>query len=413
VFFYIPHIMLRLFLILLLCALFAACSSDDSTVLKEWFDDQKIATSYGKLCEKIDVSFKEDLSGVGYDSSAYMVSSFAALGNVNNVEQILYFGFEIAGIIGIISPVWKLRTDSIFYTDINVPEDYKKNIDAKFYWLWEKGNETKHDTTWLKFQDPFEDSASISINWEPSETRDMFSISLPDAFIDDFSHRKASSGGILRLLVGIKALSNDNILRFAPPTMLDIPSILRVAQKTYIKECGNLCLYSGVRESLNVVFEISNKDTIKADKTVVFAQLILPKSSNNTVNELGYPLPVYVYDNGNLESYAVDTAFVKDYGHPNLVFWESDTLKLQVTKNLRNYVNTSKNATDLPDTFGFTLKLGTPMLNPTSLYFYNSSYSGTDKVFSDRPEYSSYNFSTVFKGTKLKLRLCYAETDIH
>jgi len=393
--------MLRLLLIPLLCALFAACSSDDeSATLREWFGDQGIATSYGMDFQEIKVSLKN--SDLSYDSSAYMVNTYAVLGNVNNVEQRLYFGLDVGDSL---SPIWRLRTDSIFYTEIydgKIPEEYKKNIEAKFYWIWENKDETKHDTTWLKFLDlnPFTNSADISINWVAGGTRDTFSISLPPALLEEFSNLRASAGDTtLKLLASIK-LDSNVILRIAPPSILDIPNILRVAQKTQAKSCGDLCLYSGIRESLDVVLELGDK--IKAGKTVVFAQLVLPKSINNTVNELGYPLPVYVYSNGSLESYIVDEAFVKEHnGHPNLVFWEYDTLKLQVTKNLRNYANGD---------IGFTLRLGTPMLNPKSLYFYNLLYS-TTRVFSDRPAYSSYDFNTVFEDAKL--RLWYAETDIH
>jgi hypothetical protein len=51
------------------------------------------------------------------------------------------------------------------------------------------------------------------------------------------------------------------------------------------------------------------------------------------------------------------------------------------------------------------------MLNPKSLYFYNSIYS-SEKVFSDRLAYASYDFSTAFASTakfKAKLRLWYAD----
>ncbi|MCL2102064.1 MAG: hypothetical protein FWH22_10175, partial [Fibromonadales bacterium] len=99
--------MFRLFLIVFLCVLFMACSStEEPAALKQWFDDQGIATSYGKQYEEIDVSvsFDRDLNNSAYDT-AYMVSSFAALGNVNSLEQSLYFGLEI---LDSISPVWKL-----------------------------------------------------------------------------------------------------------------------------------------------------------------------------------------------------------------------------------------------------------------------------------------------------------------
>jgi len=364
-----------------LCALFAACSSDDSTALKEWFDDQKIATSYGKDYDEIEISLMKDGSVLGHDSSAFMVSSFAALGNANNVEHKLYFGLKVTG--NKLDSVWKLKIDSIFYAnyyDGEVPEEHK-NIKAKFYWLKEK--ETEHDTTWLKFRKPFSDSAEISI--------DSFSISLPK----DFLELKIAKTDTLRLLVGIKLLTNNAVLRIAPPDTSNIHGLLRVAQKTQVGNCGDLCLHAGVRESLDVVFEIE-KNKIKENKAIVFAQLVLPKSSDTTGSELGKPVPVYVYSDGNLEDYRVDTAFVKDNGHPNLLFWEGDTLKLQVTKNLRR----------MPDTaLSLVLRLGNPMLNPKSFSFYNSSN------FYSRPAYASYDFSTAFEGSKAKLRLWYAKTD--
>jgi len=366
---------------MLLCALFVACSSDDSATLKEWFDDQGIATSYGKEYQEIEISLKS--YDLGHDTSANMVGSYAALGNVNNVEQILYFGLEV---VGKLDSIWKLKTDSIFYANFyegQIPEEHKK-IQARFYWLEEK--KTEHDTTWLKFPKQFTDSADISI--------DSFSVSLPENFL-----KLKPKADTLRLLTGIRLLTNDAVLRIAAPTTSDISGLLRVAQKTYVEKQCDLCLHAGVRESLDVVFEIG-KNKIKADKIVVFAQLVLPKSSDNTGSELGHPLPVYVYSDGSLENYRIDTSFVEAHGHPNLVFWEGDTLKLQVTKNLRH----------LPDTLSFTLRLGTPMLIPKSLYFYNSIYS-SEKVFSDRPAFAIYDFSTAFEGGKAKLRLWYAKTD--
>jgi len=350
--------MLRFSPILLLCALFVACSSsDDSAALSEWFGNQGIATYYGKEDQEIEVSLKSD--GSAYNDSAYMVSSYAALGNVNNLEQILYFGLEKTNSL---SSTWKLKADSIFYADFydgKIPEEHKK-IEARFYWL--KEDKTEHDTTWLKFKNKFTDSADISIN--------SFKISLPE----QFSKLKADT---LRLLAGIRLLTNNVVLRIAAPSTSNIPGLLRVAQKTRFEQCGNLCLHAGVRESLNFVFEM-DKNKIDSNKTIVFAQLVLPKSSDTTGSELGHPVPVYVYN----ESYIVDSTFVKASGHPNLLFWESDTLKLQVTRNMRNHAQ---------DTL--TLRFGNPVLNPKSSVFSTTS----------RPAYSRYDFSTAFEGAKLRL----------
>ncbi|MDR2583968.1 MAG: hypothetical protein LBC75_10855 [Fibromonadaceae bacterium] len=360
--------MLRFLIILLLCALFAACSSDNSATVKEWFDNQGIATSYGKDSIEIEISLKNSKLGRDTSTSTSMVSSFAVLGNANNVEQILYFGLRT---VGKLDSVWNLKPDSVFYANFyegNIPDEHK-NIQARFY--WSKETETVHDTTWLKFQKPFTDSADISI--------DSFSVLLPTKF-------RELKADTLRLFVGIKLLTNNAILRIAAPAISDISGLLRVAQKTHVESCGDLCLHGGVRESLDVVFEVG-KNKIKANKTVVFAQLVLPKSSDTTGSELGRAVPVLVFN----EEYRIDTDFVEKNGHSNLVFWEGDTLKLQVTKKLRNYV---------PNTFSLTLRLGNPTINPKSLSFSNI-----------RPAYSSYNFNTAFEGAKL--RLWYAETDNH
>ena len=359
--------MLRLFLILLLCALFAACSSDDSSSLKEWFDDQRIATSYGKDFQEIEVSLKS--SDLGYDSSAYdVVSSFAALGNVNNVEQMLYFS------VNSLSSNWKLRTDSTFYVDFNGGK-FPEKIDAEFCWLVD--SEARLDSLWLKFTEKLPNCKDITLNWKAGTSRDTFYISFPNEF---------DAPKTRRLLASIR-ITDNTILHIAKPDTSDISGLLRIAQKPSVKPCGDLCLHAGVRESLNVVLKIDEKI---AEKTVVFAQLVLHKSSNTTGSELGLPVPVFVYN----EEYKVDTTFVENYGHPNLVFGESDTLKLQVTRKLRNYVNA--------DTISLTLRFGNPMLNPKSFSFSNL-----------RPAYASYDFSTAFEEGKAKLRLWYAETDIH
>jgi hypothetical protein len=267
-----------------------------------------------------------------------MVNSFAALGKINGIEQSLYFGLAAADTL---SPVWKFSADSIFYS--NFGKELPSEIPARIYWLNES---EKPDSLWLKFSEEWEGSADITL----ISVNDTIEIALPEELINA---RKSAD-----FLIGLKLLSEGEILRIAAPNM-------RVAQKTDMEECGE-CLRAGVRESINVVFEMSDKDkNAIALKTVVFAQLVLPnQSASKESNELNLPLPVFVYNNGVLEDYRADSAFV----------FESDSLALQVTKSLR------KNSLD------FTLKLGNPILN--------------DEIFS-RPAYSRYDFN--FEEAKLNL----------
>jgi hypothetical protein len=386
----------QVFLILFLCTIFIACSSDDSTALSQWFEDHGIANSYSLKSEDIYLSVKK--SSLGANDSAYLISSYAALGKTNGVEQLLYFGLEVSDAL---SPTWKLRTDSIFYKDIYEKKfpDNQKTINAEFCWLEE--NETQHDSLWLKFS-----NASLKDNCKPikkfdwkkgSASQDTFSVLLPDEFLN---LRSVASSDPLKLLASIKLITDNTILRIAPPSTADIPGLLRVAQKTIISDECEKCLHAGVRESLFVSFGIRAEDKIKiADKPVVFAELIFPRQSGTVGSELGHPVVVNVYSDGFLEDYRVDTAFVKAYGHPNLVFWdEADSLRLQVTNSLRRYAA----AKPLPDSITFVLRLGTPVLIPKSFYFYNSLYS-SEKVFSDRFAFARYDFSSAFAEPKLRL----------
>jgi hypothetical protein len=342
--------MFRIFLILSLCALFMACSSNDSEALKEWFSDQDIATSYGKEDMEVAISLKSVSSG--YDT-AYMVSTFAALGKTNGIEQSLYFGLTVTDTL---DTFWKLRTDSAFYSRF---EKEQNDIKAEIFWL--KEQEFLLDSNWLKFLTPFplQNKKEITIKREQGDPRDTFIVVLPDELR---SAAKPVQGDTTHLLVGIKPVDEDIVLRITPPSASDIRNLLRVAQKTDLLEECEKCLRSGVRESLNVVFEMSDeKKNEIANKTVVFAQLVLPKQNTE---ESKYPMPIYVYSNGVLEDYRADSTFV----------FKDDSLALQVTRSLR------KNSLE------FTLKLGNLILN--------------DTLFS-RPAYERYDFN--FEGAKLKL----------
>jgi len=351
----------------------ACSSSDEAATLSEWFSDRGLPTSYGKKDTVISVS----VSFVsGANDSAYAVGSHAVLGNVNGVEHALYFGFG-----GLAARNMVLRPDTVFYNSFYEGITPKEPLGATVY--WQKEDPTMHDTSWVQFNRPWLDSADISI--------DDFSFSLPEAVPDD------------TLLIGIKLKAGSNIvLRIETKSITDIPGFARVAQKTKIIDECSQCLHAGARESLLVSIDYIGE--VNINRPVVFAELqLFPKRMDTTGSELGHPLPVYVYGaDGSLETYRVrdgaDSSVYK-YGHPNLVFWagESDTLKLQVTNSMRKGMAES-----------FTFKLGTPMLKPKSLQFYNSIYS-TEKVFSDRQAYAKYDFGTIEETAQL--RLWFADID--
>jgi hypothetical protein len=395
--------MLRLFPISFLCAIFLACSSNDADVLEEWLGSQGISAAYSKKYVEIPLSVKS--KGACYNSSAYMVSSFAAFGKANGIEQSLYFGLTAASDLG---SEWKLRTDSIFYADIykGVFPPEQNEIKAEIYWLIE--TEYQPDNSlWLNglpaTEFPPGNSAGITLKRKAGSSRDTFFVELPDELLNAVNPITEDT----HLLVRISPVNDGAVLRLSPPNVLDISGLQRVAQKPEILDddaCNgqNLYLYSGIRDSLNVAFKWENEAEAKraiGGRTVVFAQLALDLSNpNESINgsELEFPIPVYIYTAGALETYRIDEETVTDKdgnGHPNIIFGESDELLLQVTRGLRR------------DSLAFTLRLAEPMLNHKSYYYYNSIYS-LEKILSDRPAYARYDFGPVLeKGAKLRLWL--------
>jgi len=363
--------MLRLLLISSLCTLFLACSSEDnSAALNEWFNDRGLATSYGKDSMEIKIPMNEinfDSSG-GFDSSAYRVDFYAVLGNTNSMEHILYFGLEWDSLS--FSDTLKLRADSIFHADTP--------LNATVYWLIEP--EFQHDSLWLEFQNKFTDSAVTTLE----RKTEAFFVPLPEKLLE---LRPSNTLDTLRLLVGIRLHSDNTVLRIVPPDTTDIPGLLRVAHKVNkLSDCKQ-CLHVGVNDSLRISFEINdeNKNAITA-KTVVFAQLVLPKQSDAKGGELGLPVPVSVYGENGLENYRVDTTYVGD-----------SLLTLQVTKSLRSYVATA-------DSLTFVLKLEVPL---QAFSTYNGYYA---YVSNFRPAYVRYDFgSAVEAGKAAKLKLWFAD----
>jgi len=355
--------MLRLLLISLLCAILIACSSDDSDTLKEWFDDQKIAVSYKKDSQDFEIPLKSFACG---SPTYYMAGSYSVLGDTNGVEYTLYFGLENLKILS--DGVWKLKTDSLFEAN------YKDTYDATIYWL-------RDDSIWteLKVEKVFTGSSEKT---KIKLQADTFLVHLPEEL-------QKLSDSTFKLLVGIK-LEEKAILHIESPT-----GVL-VAQKTEILEdCEqSRLLHAGARESLSVFFDMKG---INFDKTVVFAELILPKS------EFEQPVPIYAYNEKGLENYRVDSAYVREYGHPNLLFGGGDELKIQVTGSLRNYAAIGNSR---PDDLGFTLRLSNPMSQPNFPYYIHNSlyyYSVSEKIFEDRPAYLSYDFGTTLENAKLRI----------
>jgi hypothetical protein len=328
--------MFRLLSILFPCAILIACSSDDSSSLKEWLNDQGIAASYGKDYFETELSI-DSVVEAGFDTSAFMVSSFAALGNVNGIEHTLYFGIVAHDSV---QSTWKLRTDSLFYRDKFPLES--QEISARLYWLYGDNIEIDSLKAWG-------DSADIIFTWQAGNALDAFTISLPQEFQGN-------------MLLGLRLLSDNIVLRIAPPRSSDIYGLAYVRQKSRELEECKTCLYAGVTDSVKIFFSL-NEELL--DKTVVFAQIFIPKTDSEFEKH-----NILLLDYNEFSRMRTDTALVYD------------SLKFQATIKLRHYTPGSL--------LNFTLRFGNPMLIPT--------------------DYAKYDFANAV-GEKAKLKIWYAETD--
>jgi hypothetical protein len=216
------------------------------------------------------------------------------------------------------------------------------------------------------FEKTWEGSADIVFNWKAQNSLDSFTINLPQELLSAYPKKDSST---FRMLLGLRLVSNDIVLRIAPPRISDIEGLVRVGQKSRELEACKTCLYAGVMDSINISFGIN--ENILSNETVVFAQIFIPKTDENAKSEFEeHNIPLYAY----YESASRDTA--QSY----------DSLKFQVTNKLRRYTAPDS----LPDSLNFTLRFINPML---------------------RPYYAKYDFANVV-GNNAKLKIWYAKTDL-
>jgi hypothetical protein len=105
-----------------------------------------------------------------------------------------------------------------------------------------------------------------------------------------------------------------------------------------------------------------------------------------------------------MEAYKLNKSLVASEGHPNMVFYDGDSLTLQVTYGLRDLINRAQEGS----TFKMMMRLGYPVLqDKDSTYSDHRTSSGdTSYVFFSHFDHARYDFSTSMKQpSTLKLWL--------
>ena len=123
-----------------------------------------------------------------------------------------------------------------------------------------------------------------------------------------------------------------------------------------------------------------------------------------------------------IENYKLNRPRVLESGHPNMVFYEGDSVSLQVTAGLRDLINKASDGR----TFKMMVRLGYPVLMDKDTLFYDRIVNEKDtlhlsngnslavgqgdtvRVLFSHFDYARYDFSSIKdKPATLKLWLAY------
>lgn len=223
----------------------------------------------------------------------------------------------------------------------------------------------------------------------------------------------------------------------------------RMANVVVSNDCSDcLVLHGGVKDSM--VFEYSAEPILKAlsdfygdefpykmgdgydvRQAVVLAQLTFARDDSDSKSYLGLPIWVvassFIDSSGKerrvQEGYKPNRQEIAESGHPNMVFYDGDSLTLQVTQGLRDFINRASNGAKLK----FMVNLSFPQLQDNDstyrthiiqkdtvkkMVVYGDtvemklSKGDTSYVYLGHYDYARYDFSSMMqKPATLKLWL--------
>ncbi len=357
-----------------------------------------------------------------------------------------------------------LYPDSGFYSRAGLKDSLplKESLNVKVSWILETGNGSgfidsvggTKDSAWvanLRNSLVSADSADTTFSLNISSLDSALRLDLPAAFYESLVKVQDAA----RLQLKISAPEAKRVYRFYGPSA-DVVPFLRIKAysrdadssgsssridvyknvwafrsaivSTRTETCSDcIVLHGGVLESLLVeipserilsalgefygdAFPYTEGDSIDVRQAVVLAQLSMAKSSSTDGSELGFPVQVvastFVDSSGqdmqSSEVYKLNKSYIKEHGHPNLVFLDGDTLGLQLTNGMRSFINRAGKGAKMR----VVLRMGYSMLSPYDTLYYDRVTDAGDSVrmFLDSYTYSRYDF-TDYIGRPMNLKL--------
>jgi hypothetical protein len=158
-------------------------------------------------------------------------------------------------------------------------------------------------------------------------------------------------------------------------------------------------------------YTVGDKNDVR--QAVVMAQVTFFRDDAGGESELGLPIEVQVstyLDSAEAvvrrsEDYKLDKERIYNSGHPNVVFYDGDSLTLQVTNGMRELVNKASDGRN----FRMLMRLGNSILGIRDSSHYYDYVTADDTVhvfFPNNIDYSRYDFTSIkSKAASLKLWL--------
>lgn len=444
--------------------LLTSCLFDsDESSLSSWLSDQGLPDSYS--VETLEINNLNVLSSRTFlDSVPRSANVNAVLGHQANMNHDLVFEFAFvdsaffADLKKSEAPASLIALYYLhsFYGSKKLPSGMlpiKEELNIKVSWKLDAGDNEAFvdsvgdvsDSSWYNSLLSWKADGSADTTYSMSlRAKDsLILLNLPKALTDDLKKMKKACHLQLRLsipeashlyrfngaetkfapILQIKTVSDTNYKEMYPYRMAGV-----VTNEETCSDC--VVLHGGAFDSMVVElpasrimealsefygdeFPYTEGDGFDVRQAVILAELIFARDDSNGESELGLPIQVVV---GSFvdslgkevlkrENYKVNRKLVNASGHPNLVFFDGETLTLQTTYGLRDFINRAHDGRN----FKMMMRLGFPMLAPMdSLYmdYYSKDTKDTVYRFFDYFDYARYDFTSMMnKPATLKLWL--------
>ena len=449
------------FLLVLACVLTSCLFESSETGLESWMEEKGLPTSY--LVQTVSIGdLKASSAEVFVDTLPRAANYRAVLGHASNMSHDMVFDFFFEADTNFLK---KYRSDDSagafllmalekeFYTDKAFPEDslnVEENVNLRLSWVLAHGGKKSFkdslnnvvDSLWYESLEDwsevsvYDTTLKISLGQLDSALR----LDMPEALVKDLKETERFTRLQLKLeapeasrLYRFYAVGSDSdpllsmyagakYLTFSPSRMASI-----IHNEEDCREC--LVLHGGVFDSLVVEippeaimkalsdfygddFPVSSREEYDVRQNVILAELTMARDDSKGFSELGLPIQVVVgsfVDSAGtfvrkMENYRLNNEEILEIGHQNLVFHDGDSLKVQLTMGLRDFINRAQDNRS----FKFMMRLGFPFLQEkdTTYTTYLTDEGDTVRLRLGYSDYARYDFSSVLESSMtLKLWL--------